>query len=174
MRDTQLINISVQNPDPYLASTIANTLVSVFSVQIQSTQSERYAASKQSLQKQMSDIEYQISLLRTQFDQERNPDDAARIEDKIGRYENSYNNLALSYEQVRLTEAQTVSSIVASRRSRHAQHPRQPEDPAKHPAGGCGGRHAGRGRRVSSSKPCRTSSKTPTKSRAASDCPSYP
>ncbi len=58
--NTQLIQVDVVGADPARAAQIANTLVEVFSQQIRDTQTQRYAASKQSLQTQMSDLENQI------------------------------------------------------------------------------------------------------------------
>jgi polysaccharide biosynthesis transport protein len=43
---------------------------------------------------------------------ENDSDERARIETRIIQYEQSYNNLALSFESVRLAEAQTISSAV--------------------------------------------------------------
>lgn len=127
VRDTQLITIKVENTNPDMGALIANTLVDVFSEQIMATQTSRYAASKQSLEKQMSDLDYQISLTRAQIAEASNPTTIDRLEDKISRYEQSYNNLALSYEQVRLTEAQTISSVVQVEQAAPPETPVRPK-----------------------------------------------
>jgi non-specific protein-tyrosine kinase len=112
VRDTQLISVSVENTNPVLAANIADALVAVFTRQVLETQTARYASSKESLETQMSAVELQLNTLRGDLAAARTATDKDRLEEKIVRYEQSYNNLALSYEQVRLTEAQTISSVV--------------------------------------------------------------
>ena len=48
--NTQLISITVESPNPAVAVSIANTLVTVFSDEIQSLQNARFSSSEQSLQ----------------------------------------------------------------------------------------------------------------------------
>jgi succinoglycan biosynthesis transport protein ExoP len=110
--NTQLIQVDVVGTDPARTAQIANTLVEVFSQQIQDMQTQRYAASKQSLQSQMNDLESQIQDYKDQLAKGPSLADRARLEDKISQLEQSNNQLAVSYENIRLTEAQTISSAV--------------------------------------------------------------
>jgi capsular polysaccharide biosynthesis protein len=112
VRDTQLLTITVEDTNPQTAASVANMLVEVFSETIRATQAERYATSKESLQSQMTVVEGQIEELRDRLTRETDPDERARIEARIAQYEQSYNNLALTFENVRLAEAQTISSAV--------------------------------------------------------------
>ena len=109
--NTQLITISVESTDPGMAPSIANTLVAVFSDTIQSLQNERFASSEQSLQSQMSDIEQQIQAANTNLAQTTDPAEKDRLETNLTNYQQIYSSLLQSYEQVRLTATQTVSSI---------------------------------------------------------------
>ena len=84
--NTQLIQVDVVGADPARAAQIANTLVEVFSQQIRDTQTQRYAASKQSLQTQMSDLESQIQGYKDQLAKGPSLVDRARLEDKISQY----------------------------------------------------------------------------------------
>lgn len=59
--NTQLLTITVKDPQPAQAANIANVMASVFSDRIRELQSERYAASRDGLQKQVSDMEQQIA-----------------------------------------------------------------------------------------------------------------
>jgi len=112
VRDTQLLTVTVEDTSPARAAQVADMLVAVFSERLQATQAERYAASKASLQSQMGVVEGQMEELKDRLLVESDPDERARLELRIGQYEQSYNNLALTFESVRLTEAQTVSSAV--------------------------------------------------------------
>ncbi len=112
VRDTELLTITVESADPFLAPTIANALVKVFSDQLQETQSSRYAASKENLQKQINDVEAQVTQTRKAQEKATNADEIARLEARRNQYEQIYANLVVSYEQVRLTESQTYSNVV--------------------------------------------------------------
>jgi succinoglycan biosynthesis transport protein ExoP len=112
VRDTQLIDINVESPDPNEAARITNSLVDVFSKNIQSLQADRFASSKQNLQAQMSDLEKQITNLDDLAKSSTDPAETDRLEAKITQYRQIYSNLLMSYEQVRLSEAQSTSSVV--------------------------------------------------------------
>ena len=58
--NTQLLNVRVIDTDPERAALIANTLVTVFSEQIQADQAARYADSKQNLKTQLDALDGQI------------------------------------------------------------------------------------------------------------------
>jgi capsular exopolysaccharide synthesis family protein len=126
VRDTQLLTVTVEDTDPTRAAQVSNTLVEVFSETIRSTQAERYAASKVSLQSQMTVVEGQIAELKDRLSSETDPDERGRIENRITQYEQSYNNLALSFESVRLAEAQTISSAVIIEEARVPRSPVRP------------------------------------------------
>jgi tyrosine-protein kinase len=110
--NTQLINIYVESTNPQLAMEIANTLVKVFTEQVQALQTTRFSASEQSLQAQMSDIEAKIKLANDQLSVETSQAEKDRLETTVANYSQTYAGLLQSYEQVRLAEAQTSSSIV--------------------------------------------------------------
>jgi len=112
VRDTQLIQITVRLEDPALAAAIANTLAQVFSEQIRQMQSDRFSASLDSLQAQMADVEAQIAALNAQAAKTTSQTEKARLDDKLTQYRQIYSQLLLSFEQVRLAEAQTVSTVL--------------------------------------------------------------
>lgn len=60
IQNTQLLTVTVTDTDPERAALIANTLVTVFSEQIQADQAARYADSKQNLKDQMDVLDQQI------------------------------------------------------------------------------------------------------------------
>jgi succinoglycan biosynthesis transport protein ExoP len=112
LSNTQLINIFVESSDPNLAADIANTLVTVFADQVHSLQTTRFSASEQSLQAQMADIENKIKAANEQLTTITDPTEKDRLETMVANYSQTYAGLLQSYEQVRLAEAQTLSSIV--------------------------------------------------------------
>jgi len=110
--DTQLILVSVESTDPAAAAAIANSLVQVFSEQIREIQSDRFAQSKISLETQLADIEKQIEQYTNAAAKAVSTTEKEDLDSKIAQYRGIYANLLLSYEQVRLSEAQTTSSVV--------------------------------------------------------------
>lgn len=67
VRDAQLIQVTVQDNDPGRAAQIANTLVQVFLEQNDALQASRFAASEESLQAQLQQVEKQINDLQSQL-----------------------------------------------------------------------------------------------------------
>jgi non-specific protein-tyrosine kinase len=112
VNNTQLIIILAESTDPKLAADIANTLVTVFSDQVQSLQTTRYSESEQSLQAQMTDIENKIKAANDQLSATTDLTEKDRLESMVANYSQTYAGLLQSYEQVRLAENQTSSSIV--------------------------------------------------------------
>lgn len=113
IRDTTLIQITVKSSDPILAAQIANELANVFSERVILIQEERFTVSKESLQTQISDMEAQIDDVISALVNEDDAGVKASLETKLTQYRAIYSNLILSYEQIRLSEAQTVSTVMA-------------------------------------------------------------
>jgi capsular exopolysaccharide synthesis family protein len=116
VRDTQLIVLSVEDPDPLLAMHIANEIPQVFIAHNESIQSQRFAASKESLLGQMADIEEDIQHTEESMASLRETDgseeELARLEDNLTRYRESYSSLLTNYEQIRVTEASRLSNVI--------------------------------------------------------------
>lgn len=112
IRDTQLIKVTVTTTDPEYSAKIANAIVKVFAEQIQAIQIGRFVQSKAALETQLAETDKQITLYTAKVDQAASPDEKERLETKLTQYRSIYANLLLSYEQIRLSEAQSVSSVV--------------------------------------------------------------
>lgn len=116
LRDTQLIDVSVEDTIPARAADIANAIVDVFSEQNQGLQSSRFSTSKESLSSQLAQVDQQIeaatAAIKALGD---DPDDKAkidRLETALGQYRQTYASLLQSYESVRLAEATSISNVV--------------------------------------------------------------
>ncbi len=108
----QLINIIVEAPDPKQAALIANTLVAVFREQAQSLRTERFEGIKNGLQSQITETEGLLQSANAQLSSATLQADIDLIQTKINNYQQTYTNLLQNYEQVSLTEAESVSSLV--------------------------------------------------------------
>ncbi len=98
VRDTQLIELTVENENPYDARDIANAIVAEFQKQNSVLQISRYGESKTSLLTQLEILEDQI---KESAGTSREPE-----------YQASYSMLLQSYEELRVAEAGSVSNVV--------------------------------------------------------------
>lgn len=112
VRDTQLIQVTVETTDPQLSANVANAVAMISSAQIEEIQSQRFIQSKTTLETQLADLEKQIASYETQANRATTEDEKSRLDTKVTQYREIYSNLLQSYESVRLSEAQAVSSIV--------------------------------------------------------------
>ncbi len=117
LTNTQLIEVQVENPNPGLASQLANALAAAFETQTQQLQTSRYAASKESLQNQLDSLQADIQSTQAQIDNIGSPQtdsqqaDLDRLGTNLTQLRASYANVLQSYEQLRLAEAQSVSNV---------------------------------------------------------------
>ncbi len=115
VRDTQLIEVRVENTSPRLAANLANALVEVFVELSDTLQAERYAASKASLQARLSELEAQIAETEARIEDIGDPEQQSeriRLEGQLTQYRSSYSSLLQSFEELRLAEAQSISNVV--------------------------------------------------------------
>jgi non-specific protein-tyrosine kinase len=110
--DTQLIQVAVESTDPGAAAAIANALVQVFGEQVQDIQSDRFSQSKTSLETQLTDLEKQIAQYSNAASIATSSSEKERLDEKVDQYREIYTSLLQSYEEVRLSEAETISSVV--------------------------------------------------------------
>ncbi len=114
--NTQLMTVSVQDTDPARAALLANTLVQVFSDQIQADQASRYADSKTSLEDQLASLEQQIKTTSDELAAlgtgDTNPSRLAQLQTALAQYRSSYASVLQSYEQIKLAQAQSSSGII--------------------------------------------------------------
>ncbi|MCX7708093.1 MAG: polysaccharide biosynthesis tyrosine autokinase [Anaerolineae bacterium] len=112
VRDTQLLTIKVEGPDPALAAAIANTLPQVFIEQNREWQLGRVLEARASLEEEINNTLNDIA--RTQQELKSATDDAtrARLETSLAQYRTTYSSLVASYQQAKLTESQSINNIV--------------------------------------------------------------
>ena len=116
IRDTQLIVVRVDDTDPGRSARIANTLVEVFSRQNQEMQAARYSSSKASLEAQLLQMDEQIQATSNELEQLPESDEGRaerdRLETALSQFRQMYASLLTSYEQVRVAESGSISSVV--------------------------------------------------------------
>ncbi len=116
VRDTQIIEVRVEDTDPVRGALIANTLVEEFIKENQSLQAQRYAASKQSLEEQLGLVDIQIQETSGTLNALSNGEDVQperdRLETILAQYQQTYAGLLQSYESIRVAEAESTPNVV--------------------------------------------------------------
>jgi non-specific protein-tyrosine kinase len=110
------IELKANDTDPERATDILNTLVTVFIIENKALQGQRFEATKTSLTSQMENLDERINSQTDDLEQlgDSSLDESKRnrIESSLAQYRQIYSSLLLSYEQVRLAEAQSTSTLV--------------------------------------------------------------
>ncbi len=132
VRDTQLLQVSVESDDPQLAMDIANTLPEVFIAQNAEMQLSRFASSKENLSKQLDLIESDMEATQQAINDLQDSDSAAdqtelaRLQTTLTQYQNNYASLLKSYEEIRLAEVQSMDNIVVAEPAKLPEVPIKP------------------------------------------------
>lgn len=132
VRDTQLIEVSVEDTRPSLAARIANEIPKVFIEQNEAIQSERFAASKESLSQQMEELNSEIEQTEESIRQLQaapgpgTQEEIARLEDNLALYRESYASLLRSYEEIRVAEGESLDTVIVVE---PAEVPKEPVSP---------------------------------------------
>jgi len=127
--NTQLLVITVNDPSPVQAANIANSIAQVFADRIRELQSQRYAASRDGLNAQVTDMENQIDTTTKQIALTTDPAALEQLQARLTQYRTIYSNLVTSYEQIRLAEEQTSTNVVVSEPANVNNIPVSPKTP---------------------------------------------
>jgi len=132
IRDTQLLQLSVEHTDPQLAADIANTLPKVFIKRNEEQQLARFASSKANLATQLGAIQQDIASTQAaiaRVKESSNPADQvelSQLQTMLAQYQSSYSTLLKSYEEIRLAEAQALDNIIVDEPAVVPQYPVKP------------------------------------------------
>jgi len=116
VRDTQLIDVAIEDTNPQRAADIANEIVVVFGAQNQAMQEARYASTKERLMLQLEEIQQKIAEFEASIaalgESEAQAIERSRLELSLIQSQQTYTNTMQSYEQVNLAEVETISNVV--------------------------------------------------------------
>jgi non-specific protein-tyrosine kinase len=117
VRDTQLIDLHVEYPDPEIAADLANALPQVFVEVSNQQQVARYQELKSSLQQQIQELGQEIQNtdadLQALADATDNESKARRavLEDRLAQYRVTFGNVLAQLENIRLAEVNASDTI---------------------------------------------------------------
>jgi len=117
VRDTQLIDLKVEHPNPQVAANIANTLPKVFIEFNSAQQTARYQESKQSLQQQLEQLNTDVRNTELSIEEitgEGANEEGRRtlLEDRLAQYRSSFGNVLAQLESIRLAEANATDTVI--------------------------------------------------------------
>ena len=127
LRDTELIEVIVEDTDPERAAAIANTIVTEFSQQIQSLQAERYSESKSNLESQMAALQVELDQVAARLEEQPEPAEKDRLETLQAQYREMYAYLLQGYEEIRIIESQSTSNVIALEEAEIPTNPIRPK-----------------------------------------------
>jgi non-specific protein-tyrosine kinase len=131
--DTQLIRLAVEDTDPVRAALTANTIAETFTAYNASLQEDRYADSLNSIQAQMDELSARMEETQAAIEALGVPETAqeqaeeSRLETTLAQYRNTYASLLQSYEEMRLTAAQSTDNVTVVRTADVPQKPVGPQ-----------------------------------------------
>lgn len=111
VRDTQVIQVMVDDTDPSRAALIANVLLDVLVAQNESLQAGRYLAIEESLRSQITQIESQLNSLQVEIDQisaAQVEDQSLQIQTQIQALQNEI--VALESQNAQLAQSPAVNA----------------------------------------------------------------
>lgn len=110
VRDTQLLQIQVDGPDPQLITQIANTLPEVFIARNREMQLGQIDKAK--LEQEIANTEQDLADTQVQLKNATDDTQRTRLETSLAQYRSTYSTLVATYQQVKLSEAQATNNIV--------------------------------------------------------------
>ncbi len=132
VRDTQLIDLHVEYPDPDIAAKLANALPEVFVEFNNRQQTARYQELKGSLQQQLQELSQEIQSTDAELQELADATDAeskarrAVLEDRLAQYRSTFGNVLAQLENIRLAEANALDTITVVEPATPPQRPVRP------------------------------------------------
>jgi non-specific protein-tyrosine kinase len=131
LRNTQLIELSIEHTEPQVASRLANEIPHVFSERNLTQQTERFATSKASLEAELTELQVELAVAESNLtsELEKPIGDQKMIDvtnDNLLRLRETYARLLQSYEDIRIAEASSLNNIIIDEYARAPQVPISP------------------------------------------------
>jgi non-specific protein-tyrosine kinase len=132
VRDTQLIDLFVEYPNPDIATDLANALPEVFVEFNNQQQTARYQELKTSLQQQLQELSQEIQDTDAKLQELTDATDAkskarqAALEDRLAQYRSTFGNVLAQLENIRLAEANAQDTITVVDVAERPQYPVRP------------------------------------------------
>lgn len=128
---TNLLAVSVEHSDPQLAADLANTVPQFFIERTQAQRLDRLANTKSSLEEELMGVEKEMALTEQQLateqqQAERDETSLNQLNETLLRLRNAQARLVQSLEDLRLTQANQLETVVIDEYARPPEKPIRP------------------------------------------------
>lgn len=126
VRDTQVLQISVESIDAQLTADLANMLAQVFMEENRERQTARFQDALARLQKQIDALEQDIGEYRVRLDSVSDSAERSELESQITRLQDSLSRLTTAYQSIQLAELQAADLVSIIEPARYPEGPIRP------------------------------------------------
>lgn len=130
VNNSQLIALSVADPDPEVAAALANEIPLVFAERNMALQLERFANSKENLEAELTQIKAELETAEAALAVEQNNGNEQitvdQLTDNVLRLRETHARLLQSYEDIRVAEASSLNNLVIDEQARVSNTPIRP------------------------------------------------
>jgi succinoglycan biosynthesis transport protein ExoP len=136
IRDTQLLEVSVEYPDPGLARDIANRTAEVFIAEIAEMQQGRANDSRDRLAEQISLVEGEIERMTdaissitvgdTVLPEAERQAELVRLQSAVSQAQSQYSTLLKNYDEMQLAESRAINTVTIARQAIEPNAPVRP------------------------------------------------
>jgi len=111
VRDTAMIDVTIECTDAEFAAVLANTLAQTFIEANEARQSERYQSTLTQLQTQIAEVEQEIANLRTRLAEVEDSAERATLETRLTQLQDALARLTTTYQNAQIARVQSVDLI---------------------------------------------------------------
>lgn len=128
---TNLLSVGVEHSDPVLAADLANAVPQFFIERTQAQQLERLSNAKASLEEELAGLEAEIAVTKLQLGTAQGQDEpdvtvVGQLNETLLRLRNAQTRLVQSLEDLRLTQAKQLESVLIDEYARPPERPLRP------------------------------------------------
>ncbi len=126
VNSTQILIINITDTDPQRAADIANTLAEVFIDRVRELYAQRFVASKEGISLQVAEMAKKIDETNVALTKVKNDSEKMQLENRLTEYTRMYSDMVLSYEEIRLSEAQASANVMVTEPAIASRYPISP------------------------------------------------
>ncbi len=126
LQETQLVEVTVESPDPAFAQHLAEGLAETFIEDNQRRQSSRYERAQQEVRAEMDIVEEELAQVGALLETTDNPTERSRLELQVAQLQDTLSRLTAAYQNVILSKLDSVDLISVVENARYPERPVRP------------------------------------------------
>jgi polysaccharide biosynthesis transport protein len=126
LQETQLVEVSVESPDPTFAQNLAEGLVQTFIADNQQRQSGRFERAQQEVRAEMDAVEEELAQVSVRLETTEDAAERSRLERRLVQLQDTLSRLSAAYQNVTLSKLDSVDLISVVENARYPERPIRP------------------------------------------------